>query len=169
MRYDLEFAIPADLYQRAITHPIKEAEVAPLASRWRNVAAAICFPASLFALNMAFFSADTLIVMLAGGCIGAGVVLAAWWMRNRTLVRAYKVRNDAGGLERTHIDASVSEASQPHIRRFVHWPFFIEIRGFSGTSLIDVATHGLIVLNAALPAGTVSDAFRGTRMRWWRA
>ncbi len=169
MRYDLEFAIPADLYQRAITHPIKEAEVAPSARRWRNVAAAICFPASLFAFHMAFFSADTFIVMLTGGFIGAGVVLVAWWMRNRTLVRAHKVRDDAGGLQRTHVDASVVEASQRHIRRFVHRPFFAGIRGFSGTSLIDVTTDRLIVLNAALPVGTVSDAFRGTRMRWWRA
>jgi len=169
MRYDLEFAIPADLYQRAITHPMKEAEVTSSTQRWRNVAAAICFPASLFAFNMAFFSADTLIVMLTGGFIGAGVVLAAWWMRHRMLVRAHKAYNDTGGMQRMHIDASGVEATRPHIRSIIEWPFVTGICGISGATLIEVATARLIVPDAALPAGTAPDVFRDTLMQWWRA
>lgn len=164
----MEFQIAPDLYQRAVTQPINGMDVSGTMRTLRNVAAATLFPLSLFAFNMAFFTLQTLPVMLTGGFIGAVLVLAAWWRRHMKLVGIHKTYNDAGGVQRFHIDAEKIDVSRPHIRSSVDWPFVTGIRGIDGASLIELPTARLIVPDVALPEGTTPDAFRADLKTWWQ-
>lgn len=158
MTYDLTFEIAPDLYRRAVTTPIQGGP-----SRGgmiaRNLAAAVLFPASIFAFNRAFFAPESLTAMLFAAVLGAGMVLAVWWRQHRRLVGIHGRFNQTGGTQTMQIGADGIVAQRPHIKSIIGWPLVTAIRRIDAATLIELPTARLIVPDDALPKGTDTVAF----------
>ncbi len=167
MTYNLTFEIAPDLYRRAVTTPIFGA---PSKNRVmaQNIAAAVLFPASIFAFNRALFTPESLISMLFASVLGAGLVLAVWWRQHRKLVTIHGRFNETGGTQSIQIGADGIIAQRPNIKSEVAWSFVTTIRQIEGATLIELPTARLIVPDDALPTGTEKVAF-AAQLNEWRA
>jgi len=165
--FDLTFEIAPDLYRRAVTTPITGA---PSKNRamFQNIAAAILFPASIFAFNRALFDPASLLAMLFAAVLGAGMVLAVWWRQHSRLVSIHGRYNDRGGTLQLQISATGICAQRPNIKSYVDWPFVTAIRQIDGATLIELPTARLIVPHIALPQTCEPSDF-ATQLENWRA
>jgi len=166
MILDLSFDIEPELYRRALSQPIAAVRPKRFPVWLRNAIGAAGFVLSLYAFNMAFFSAETLPVMLAGGGIGAGIVLAIWWRQHRALVGLHGTYNETSGPQTMHIDQYGIIAARPNIESQIKWPFVSDVRCIDGATLIELPTARLIVPDAALPDDITQGEFAAQLQQW---
>ena len=166
MILDLSFDIEPELYRRALTQPIGAVRPKRFPMWLRNAVGAVGFVFSLFAFNMAFFSAETLPVMLAGGGLGAGIVMAIWLRQHRALVGIHGTYNETSGQQTMHIDQYGIIAARANIESQIKWPLVNDIQTIEGATLIELPTARLIVPDDALPDDTSQAQFAATLREW---